>query len=234
MRLHISNLTKTYDGVEVLKNLSIALENVSAVGIIGESGCGKSTLLRQLAGLEVPDCGEIDIDGLSPILSRREFQDKIGYVFQKHNLFPHMSLRDNTLLILEKIRKIDKAQANKRVTKLIEQLHLEAVADKKPEQVSGGQAQRGSIMRALSSQPEILFLDEPTAALDPILTAEVLQSIQELKQTGVNFLFVTHEMEFLRNFCDYVIFMHDGEIIEHGDIDCLASPKTEKLANFLG
>lgn len=233
MILNLQSVLKSYSDINVLQDITLNIENVSSVGIIGESGCGKSTLLRQLAGIEKPDSGEISINGISPIKDKREFQKKIGYVFQKHNLFPHLSVRKNLSLVLEKIKKQDKNTSTKTINSVLKQLQIETSADKLPSEISGGQAQRASIARALVTNPDLIFLDEPTAALDPILTDEVLKSVKELKKTGREFIFVTHEMSFLREFADYVIFMKDGKIIESGAVECLKSPETKELAEFL-
>ncbi len=233
MKLIIKNLVKSYAGQAVLKDVSIEIENYDAIGIIGESGCGKSTLLRQLAGIEEPDAGEVMINGLSPIGHKKEFLEKIGVVFQNHNLFPHLSVKKNITLILSKIKKMDKSVADQKAMEILTQLSIDKEADKKPSEISGGQAQRASIARALATDPQLIFLDEPTAALDPILTQDVLDSVTSLKQSGRDFIFVTHEIAFLREFADYVIFLKDGEIFEHGGKECLVSPKTEELANFI-
>lgn len=232
MKLAIRDVRKSYDGKAVLSGIDMEI-TASSIGIIGESGCGKSTLLRQLAGIEVPDCGEIFINGISPIKEQEKFQENIGYVFQKHNLFPHLTVRENLLLILEKIKKYDKENAKQTVDSVLERLHIQNVADQLPNHISGGQAQRASIARALSTNPQLIFLDEPTAALDPILTEEVLNSVIELKKDGRDFLFVTHEIPFLKQFADYVVFLKDGKVWESGDVSCLSNPKTEELADFL-
>ncbi|ONI47120.1 polar amino acid ABC transporter ATP-binding protein [Candidatus Epulonipiscium fishelsonii] len=233
MKLEFKNITKQYDKEIILNNISLDINNVGSVGIIGESGCGKSTLLRQLAGIENPEVGDISINGISPITKKKQFQEKMGYVFQKHNLFPHLTIRQNILLILERIKKVDSKVAKDTLNNILEQLQLEMVSDKLPSQISGGQAQRASIARALSTNPALIFMDEPTAALDPILTKEVLKSIIGLKNSGIEFIFVTHEMEFLKQFAEYVIFMHKGNIIESGSVDILNNPKTDMLRTFL-
>ncbi len=233
MELKINNLTKNYGVHGVLKNLNLDVKECSSIGIIGESGCGKSTLLRQLSGIEDPDSGDISINGVSPTTQKKEFLPRISVVFQKHNLFPHLSIKKNISLILRKIKKRDKAEAEETAMALLKRLSIDEQADKRPSEVSGGQAQRASIARALATNPEILFLDEPTAALDPILTQEVLDAVISLKNDGRDFIFVTHEMSFLKEFADYVIFMKNGEILEHGNRECLVSPKTSELAQFL-
>lgn len=233
MKIKISNLTHKYKNQVVINELSINLENASSIGIIGASGCGKSTLMRLLAGIENQTFGEIFINDLSPQNDKKIFQSKIGYVFQKHNLFPHLTIFENLMLIMEKIKKNSEKDALLRVNELLVQFKIENEAHKKPSEISGGQAQRASIARAILTKPEVIFLDEPTASLDPILTKEVLNSVKELKKSGNEFVFITHEMDFLKEFADYVIFMEKGKIIECGDIEILNNPKTEKLKQFL-
>ena len=157
----------------------------------------------------------------------------IGYVFQKHNLFPHLSIKENIVLILNKIKKMPRWEAESMAETMLKKVLLEEEMDKKPSEVSGGQAQRASIARALATDPQIIFLDEPTAALDPILTGEVLRVIQELKGSGKDFIFVTHELKFLKNFADYILFMDKGQIVEQGLAECLENPKTELLKKFV-
>lgn len=233
MKIELKNLSKFYDA-EVLHGLNLTIEDKKAVGIIGASGCGKSTLLRLLSGIEFPDQGSLAVNG-RPIMPEnlRQYQSSIGFVFQKHNLFPHLTLKKNILLILEKARRMDKSQSEAVAERLLKQFHLLEQADKLPRHVSGGQAQRAAIVRALSTEPDLLFLDEPTAALDPILTGEVLDAITELKRLGKDFVFVTHEIGFLKRFADYFVFMDQGEIIEHGPAQMLSTPKTQKLTDFL-
>ncbi len=233
MKLHVENISKIYGQSEALKNISLSIENASSIGIIGESGCGKSTLLRQLAGIENPDSGSITINKMSPILEKTSFQKKIGVVFQTHNLFPHFSIKENITFILHTIQKQTKKQAKKKANELLKQLFIDGEANKKPNEVSGGQVQRASIARALSTDPELIFLDEPTAALDPLLTDEVLKAVKDLKKDGREFIFVTHEIAFLKEFADYVIFLKNGEVCEAGDKTCLTKPKTKELAEFL-
>ena len=233
MNISIKNLTKSYANHLVLDDVSIEIKDMGTIGIIGESGCGKSTLLRQLAGIETPEKGEIMVNGLSPINDRNLYQEKIGVVFQKHNLFPHLSLKNNISLILQKTKKMSKKQADEKALELLKRLFIDGIAEKKPNKVSGGQAQRCSIARALATEPELILLDEPTASLDPILSNEVLKAVNELKNEGVKFVFVTHEVSFLKEFADYIIFFKDGKICEHGEVSCLKNPKTDELRAFL-
>ena len=207
---------------------------VSDVDIIGKSGCGKSTLLRLMTGIELPDEGLLTINNC--VVDKRtikDFQKKIGIVFQQHNLFPHLSILKNITLILEKTKGYTKAEAKEKASILLEKLHLKDEILKKPPFISGGQAQRASIARALSTDPEMLFLDEPTAALDPILTSEVLDAILELKAQGIKFVFVTHEISFVKKFADYVVFMDEGKIVEEGKVEILDNPKSTLLKSFM-
>lgn len=173
MDITIKEVSKYYDK-QVLKDISLSIKGYQTIGIIGKSGCGKSTLLRLLTGIEDMENGEIQVDDY--ILDKKHmkaYQDKIAMVFQQHNLFPHLSLLENISLILEKRKGYSQLDANTKAMKILTQLHLEEQVHKKPRYVSGGQGQRASIARALSTDPDIIFMDEPTAALDPILTKEV-------------------------------------------------------------
>lgn len=234
MNISINNLTFSYDNNQILKDISLNIEGAKIIGIIGASGCGKSTLLRQLSGIELPDSGSIEVNGT--LISRenlKDYQSRIGVVFQKHNLFPHLSIKENITLILTKIKKMDKIESNIHADNLLKDFHLSEQANKIPAKVSGGQAQRASIVRSIATNPELLFLDEPTAALDPLLTKEVLDTIIDLKNKGSQFIFVTHEMEFLEKTADYFIFMDKGVVIERGKIEVLKNPKTQKLKKFI-
>lgn len=230
MNIEIKNITHTYD-VDVLHDISFKLSGYKSVAIIGISGSGKSTLLRLMSGLEKPTSGDIIIDNqhvLDP-----EYKKHIGFIFQHHNLFPHLSLEKNITLVLEKTRGIDSITAKETAHKYLSLLHLEDQVYKKPKNVSGGQAQRASIARALSVDPSTIFMDEPTASLDPILTFEVLSAVQELRVLGKNFVFVTHVLSFVRDFADYVIFMHEGKIAEHGTPDILDHPQHQAFKDFM-
>lgn len=230
MKINIEHLTHVYDKT-VLKDLSFALENHHSIGIIGVSGSGKSTLIRLLSGLEKATQGQLSINGED--VSSPSYKKKIGFVFQNHNLFPHLSLKKNITLILEKTRQVDPEKASEIADKYLNLLHLGDQHYKLPKNVSGGQAQRASLARALALDPEIIFLDEPTSSLDPILTDEVLSAVEELKGLGKDFIFVTHVMSFVKDFADYVIFLEDGHIIEHGSPEILDHPKTKNLEAFM-
>lgn len=230
MNINIKNVSHTYD-VEVLHDLTLKLDGYKSVAIIGVSGSGKSTLIRLLSGLESPTQGELFVNNYA--VSDEAYRKNIGFVFQNHNLFPHLTLKKNITLVLEKTRNIEHELANEIAEKYLSMLHLEDQMDKLPKNVSGGQAQRASIARALSINPDLIFLDEPTSSLDPILTYEVLTAVEELKGLGKDFIFVTHVMSFVKDFADYVIFMDKGEIVEMGAPEILDHPKSDALKAFM-
>ncbi len=231
MKLNINNLNMKYGS---LKEITLNIENYNSIAIIGPSGCGKSTILRLLAGIEFPNSGSIVLNNLAVKKTNiKNYQKHLGFVFQNHNLFPHLTLKRNITIILEKCCKMPLSIANTQADKFLQLLQLEEQAEKLPKHVSGGQSQRASIARALSTDPDILFLDEPTASLDPILTHEVLKAIQNLKILGKDFIFVTHEIAFVQHFADYYIFIDQGRIIEHNTINKLLTPSTKKLIAFM-
>lgn len=230
MKIDIKHISHSYD-VEVLHDLVFKLEGYKSVAIIGISGSGKSTLLRLMSGLEKPTSGQIEMDNVNVL--DPDYKKNIGFIFQSHNLFPHLTLLDNITIVLEKTRGMSKQDAHDTAIKYLELLHLGDQVHKAPRNVSGGQAQRASIARALSVNPDTIFMDEPTASLDPILTYEVLSAVEELKGLGKNFVFVTHVLSFVRDFADYVIFMDKGHIIEHGTPDILEHPEDPAFQAFM-
>ena len=234
MELILKNVMKSYGTTPVLKDISIHLENKFAVAIIGPSGAGKSTLLRLLSKIEETDSGTIQVNQhiLNETLADSYYKH-IGFVFQSHTLFPHLSVLKNITLVLEKVHKKSKQEANDIALNLLRKFDLEDQANKPPHQLSGGQSQRVSIVRSLAIQPEVLFLDEPTSSLDPVLKQEVLRTILKLKDDHASFVIVTHELLFAKKAADYLIFMKDGQIIEHGDISILAKPQSVELREFL-
>jgi len=231
MKIELKNLSHTYD-VEVLHDLNLVLDKYNAVAILGVSGSGKSTLIRLMAGLEKPTSGDIFVNDYD-VTHDVDYKKHVGFVFQSHNLFPHLTLKRNISLILEKTRGYSKEDAEKIAIEYLTLLKLDDQMDKIPKNVSGGQAQRASIARALSVNPDVIFLDEPTASLDPILTDEVLKAIEELKELGKDFILVTHVISFVRDFANYVVFMENGHIIEQGTPSILDAPKTPELKAFM-
>lgn len=234
MNLKIEQLIKTYGEKRILDNLTLELNNIKVLALIGASGSGKSTLLRMISGLEAFDSGKIVLNGHEVEESVDvDYRKRIGFVFQDHNLFPHLSILDNILLVLEKVHGRTRSDALTEVEALLEQFGLSEHRHKKPHQISGGQAQRASIVRALAIKPDLILLDEPTSSLDPILTHEVLNAIKVLVQASIDFIIVTHEIGFAREVADALVFMDDGQIVEKGDRRMLEKPESPLLSAFL-
>ena len=234
MKIKINHLTKTYNAQTVLDDIVLNYENVGVLAIIGASGSGKSTLIRLIAGLEPFDSGDIFVNDVEVIESAGEsYRKRIGFVFQDHNLFSHLSIEENIYLVLEKVHKKDREEVKPRVEKLLEQFGLLEHAHKLPHQISGGQSQRASIVRALAIEPDLILLDEPTSSLDPVLTYEVLEAIKTLAEKKIDFIIVTHEIGFAKHVADQIVFMEKGEIIEHGGPEMLEKPSSQALKAFL-
>jgi len=234
MEIKIKNLNHSYDSKLILNDINIDLKDKNAVALIGPSGAGKSTLLRLLSKIEDQDSGQILIDKEDISLKdSEEYYKEVGFVFQAHTLFPHLNVLKNITLILEKVHKVSKEESKKIAFNLLKKFDLHEHASKLPNQLSGGQSQRVSIVRSLSINPRLLFLDEPTSALDPVLTQEVLNTILKLKDEHMKFIIVTHEILFAKKAADYIIFMDQGKIVEHGDVSILDNPQTNELKQFL-
>ncbi len=234
MRVVIKDLVKTYDEKLILDNINLDIRDRSGIAIIGASGAGKSTLLRLMSLIETPDFGSICVnDHHLDEIKEDVYYKKIGFVFQSHTLFPHLTVLRNITLILEKVHGKSEEDANQIAMKLLTKFDLAEHIDKRASQLSGGQSQRVSIVRSLALNPEVMFLDEPTSALDPVLTQEVLQTILKLRDEHMNFVIVTHEILFAKKAADYIIFMKDGKIIEMGDVSILDHPNTDELKDYL-
>ena len=234
MELKIANVNKKYDDKEILIDINAHIIDKDAIAIIGPSGAGKSTLLRLLSLIEEPDSGDICVNDnhLKEIIPE-DYYKKIGFVFQSHTLFPHLTVLRNITIILEKVHNKTVEEADKIACDLLNHFELSEHIHKRASQLSGGQSQRVSIVRSLAISPEVLFLDEPTSALDPVLKQEVLKTILKLKVDHTNFVIVTHEILFAKKAADFIIFMEDGKIVEMGDVSMLEDPKTEELKHFL-
>lgn len=219
MNLVIENLTQRFGSTTVLDGLSLATGKAHALVLVGPSGGGKSTLLRILAGLDVPTAGRVSFDG-TPLprdeAGLRAYRRTVGTVFQAYNLFPHLTARANLILPLVHVHGLSRQEAEARIGEPLERFQLADHANKRPAQLSGGQNQRIAILRALVVQPTRLFLDEPTSALDPEMTAEVLDMIEALKETGTDFVLVTHAMHFARQVADRVAFIGAGGVLAQG------------------
>ena len=220
--LEMKNIKKSFNGVEVLKDISLTVEKGEVLGIIGPSGSGKSTLLRCATGLETADGGEIRYEGT------------YGLVFQNFNLFPHYSVMKNITDAPIKVQKRAKEEVYQEARVLLRKMGLEDKENAYPYQLSGGQQQRVSIARALAMNPDILFFDDPTSALDPELTGEILKVIRELALEHMTMVIVTHEMNFAKNVSDHIIFMDDGYIAVQGTPEEVFCSSNERMKEFLG
>ncbi len=244
--LEINNIKKSFDDLEVLKDISISVEEGEVVSILGPSGSGKSTLLRCATLLETMDAGTLkyggdvvceDVDGKSAYVSKskiKEVKNYFGLVFQNFNLFPHYTVMKNICDAPVHIQKRDKKEVEKEALSLLEQMGIADKVDYYPCQLSGGQQQRVAIARALAMNPQILFFDEPTSALDPELTSEILKVLRFLASQKMTMVIVTHEIDFARNVSDRVIFMDEGYIVEQGKPqDVIDNPENDRVRAFL-
>lgn len=236
-KVSVKNLRKSFGSLEVIKDMSLDVEEGEVVCLIGPSGSGKSTFLRCLNALETATSGEITIDGetlTSPGVNLNRLRERIGMVFQQFNLFPHVTVLKNVTLAPLDRRKLDKAAAKQRAMELLTRVGLADKADAHPIQLSGGQQQRVAIARALAMNPDIMLFDEPTSALDPEMVGEVLEVMKELAREGMTMIVVTHEMGFAREVADRVIFMDGGYIVEQGPPDRLfGNPQNARTRDFL-
>ncbi|MFM8656442.1 MAG: amino acid ABC transporter ATP-binding protein [Chthoniobacterales bacterium] len=237
MKLEFDHLTKRYGDHTVLDAITADLEFPHVLALLGPSGGGKSTLLRVIGGLETPEQGTIRVDGQNVPQDEhplRLYRSHIGTVFQSWNLFPHMDALANVMLPLTAVHGLGIDEARARAEELLERLHLNGHAQKRPAELSGGQRQRVAIARAVAIRPRLLLFDEPTSALDPEMTAEVLEVIADLKAEGRTFILVTHAMNFARTVADQVAFLADGKILEQAPAKAFfASPQTQTARRFL-
>lgn len=244
--LEMKHVKKTFGSLEVLKDISIEVNEGEVVAIIGPSGSGKSTFLRCASLLENMDEGTLSYCGESATLNESgaaQYVDKkklhsirnnFGLVFQNFNLFPHFSVLKNVIDAPINVQKRDKAEVTAEARELLKKVGLENKEDSYPGQLSGGQQQRVAIARALAMNPKMLFFDEPTSALDPEITAGILKLLRELANEKMTMVIVTHEIDFARNVADRVIFMDGGVIVEEGKPqDVIDNPKSERTKAFL-
>ena len=245
--LKVENVFKSFDGKDVLSDISFHVDKGEVVAIIGPSGSGKSTLLRCINLLEKVDKGSIAVEGDwmvttdsrgKPVYAGdgalRKIRLRLGLVFQGFNLFPHFSILQNITQAPVHVNGMKVEEARASAMELLEKMGLRDKADAFPYQLSGGQSQRVAIARALALRPDILFFDEPTSALDPELTIEVLKVIRALAAEHMTIVVVTHEMSFARDVADRVIFMDKGQIIEEGNpLEIFTNPTNERTRLFL-
>lgn len=235
--LKVNNVCKRYEDITVFENMNLTVKRGEVVVIVGPSGCGKSTFLRCLNALENIQDGEILLDGEKVDAASKNIgniREKAGMVFQSYDLFPHLTVLQNLMLAPVKVKKRDKKEVEKEALTLLERVGLLTKKDSFPRQLSGGQKQRVAIVRALIMHPEILLLDEITAALDPEMVHEVLDVVLSLAKEGRTMIIVTHEMQFARAVADRMIFIDSGRIVEEGSPEeFFENPKSDRLKQFL-
>ena len=236
-KVSVKNLKKNFGSLEVLKDISLDINEGEVVCLIGPSGSGKSTFLRCLNRLEDITSGSVVIDGediTDPKLDINKKRENIGMVFQHFNLFPHMTVKENIMLAPVELKKMTSAEAEETAYQLLDRVGLKDKADSYPAQLSGGQKQRVAIARALAMKPDIMLFDEPTSALDPEMVGEVLAVMKDLASQGMTMVVVTHEMGFAREVGTKVIFMDGGYIVEHGNpYDVINHPQQQRTIDFL-
>ena len=234
--IEIKGLKKSFGDLHVLKGIDLHIDEREVVVIIGPSGSGKSTLLRCINFLEEPTGGTITVDGipLDSDANINKVREEVGMVFQRFNLFPHMTVLDNITLAPLKVRKMEKSRAEQTAQDLLDRVGLGDKADAYPNQLSGGQQQRVAIARALAMNPKVMLFDEPTSALDPEMVGEVLDVMQRLAEIGMTMIIVTHEMGFAREVGTRLLFVDGGYIVEQGNPkEVFENPKEERTRAFL-
>lgn len=236
-KLTVKNLKKSFGDLEVLKDLSLEVEEGEVVCIVGPSGSGKSTFLRCMNRLEDITGGSVIIDGMNltdPSQNINKVRENIGMVFQHFNLFPHLTVLGNIMLAPKELKKGSSEEIRQTALSLLETVGLSEKKDDYPKSLSGGQKQRVAIARALAMSPDIMLFDEPTSALDPEMVGDVLEVMKKLAKEGMTMLVVTHEMGFAKEVADRVIFMDEGYIVEEGKPDKVFNhPQNARTKDFL-
>nr|WP_162598417.1 arginine ABC transporter ATP-binding protein ArtP [Vibrio rumoiensis] len=240
MTIQINAIDKFYGSNQVLHNVSFQCEAGDTLVLLGPSGAGKSSLLRVLNLLEMPDSGTLSIANesfdFSNTISEKQgmaLRKKVGMVFQQYNLWPHMSVLDNLIEAPIKVAGMAKQEAKKEAMAILTKLQLADKADAWPLQLSGGQQQRVAIARALMMKPDVLLFDEPTAALDPEITSQVVNIIKELSKTGITQIIVTHEVDFAKKVASHLLYLEKGYVVEHGDKSHFTNPQSQAFADYL-
>lgn len=241
MTIRVKNLNFFYGSSQALFDINLEANEGDTVVLLGPSGAGKSTLIRTLNLLEVPKSGELSIANNDFNLSNamanpkaiRQLRQDVGMVFQQYHLWPHLTVIENLIEAPMKVRGVNENEAKADAMELLKRLRLEQLADRFPLHLSGGQQQRVAIARALIMKPQVLLFDEPTAALDPEITAQVVDIIKELQETGITQVIVTHEVNVAQKVATKVVYMEQGKIVEIGSADCFENPKTEQFKQYL-
>jgi len=235
--IHVNNLQKQFGETHVLRGIDCTIAEQEVICVIGPSGSGKSTFLRCLNGLESIDGGSVEVNGFAVQDTKtniNQLRESVGMVFQRFNLFPHMTVLENLIMAPMDVRKLSRAAATERAKNLLAKVGLSDKIDAWPNSLSGGQQQRVAIARALAMEPKIMLFDEPTSALDPELVGEVLAVMKTLAQEGMTMVIVTHEMAFAREVSDRVMFIDQGVIQEMGEPgQIFSAPANPRTAAFL-
>ncbi len=241
MTISVKNLNFFYGASQALFDINLTAEDGDTVVLLGPSGAGKSTLIRTLNLLEVPKSGELSIANNKFDLSAatanpkqiRHLRQDVGMVFQQYNLWPHLNVIENLIEAPVKVLGLDKEAAQQQAMELLRRLRLDEFGARFPLHLSGGQQQRVAIARALMMKPQVLLFDEPTAALDPEITAQIVSIIRELQETGITQVIVTHEVAVAKKVATKVVYMERGHIVEIGDAGCFDRPQTERFKQYL-
>jgi polar amino acid transport system ATP-binding protein len=243
--IEVKNLSKQFDGIEVLRDISLTVNKGEVVSILGSSGSGKSTLLRCMNWLEQPEKGKVFVgnqrigireNDKRPMNNRQlaKIRERVGMVFQSFNLWPHLNVLENVMISLLKVKRLDKQEAREIALKQLDKVGMLEKKDNYPITLSGGQKQRVAIARSLAMSPDVLLFDEPTSALDPERVGEVLAVMKKLSLEGYTMVVVTHEMEFARAVSDKVVFLEKGLLIEQASPEeFFERPKSERVKQFL-
>ena len=235
--IELQEVSKWFGDFQALKGVDLGVERQEVVVVCGPSGSGKSTMIRCINRLEKHDRGRIVVDGIElsdDLRNIQEIRREVGMVFQQFNLFPHLTVLENVTLAPRQVRRWNKAKANEKAMEHLRRVRIPEQAHKYPLQLSGGQQQRVAIARALAMEPKIMLFDEPTSALDPEMIKEVLDVMEELAESGMTMIVVTHEMGFARAVADRMVFMADGEIVEVGTPEhFFTNPQEERTKQFL-
>ena len=240
MSIQLNGINCFYGAHQALFDITLNCPEGETLVLLGPSGAGKSSLLRVLNLLEMPRSGTLDIAGNHFNFAKapsekaiRDLRQNVGMVFQQYNLWPHLTVQQNLIEAPCRVLGLSKEQALARAEKLLERLRLKPYSDRYPLHLSGGQQQRVAIARALMMEPAVLLFDEPTAALDPEITAQIVSIIRELAETNITQVIVTHEVEVARKTASRVVYMENGHIVEQGDASCFAQPQTDAFGNYL-
>jgi len=240
MTIQVNGINKSYGNTQVLHDIHFRCDKGETLVLLGPSGAGKSSLLRVLNLLENADSGQLNIAGqtfdFSHPMSEHlglQLRRKVGMVFQQYNLWPHMTVLENLVEAPVKVLGLNKAEAKEQATQILTTLQLAEKADAWPLELSGGQQQRVAIARALMMKPEVLLFDEPTAALDPEITNQVVKIINQLSETGITQVVVTHEVDFAKKIASHVLYLEKGKIVEHGTKQAFTQPQTSQFADYL-